>query len=77
MRRTTAVRSTVAAALVLTIGLGGLAACSSSSASSKSTASASATAGSTAAATAAATASPADFAAVDKITVMSLVAVFR
>ena len=68
MRRTTAVRSAVAAALALTIGLGGLAACSGNS-SAKSTASPSATSAPTAAATGAATASPADFAAVDKITV--------
>lgn len=67
MRRTTAVRSAVAAALALTIGLGGLAACSGNS-SAKSTASPSASASSSAAA-GAATASPADFAAVDKITV--------
>jgi len=68
VRRTTAVRSAVAAALALTIGLGGLAACSGNS-SAKSTASPSATSAPTAAATGAATASPADFAAVDKITV--------
>ena len=73
MRRTTAVRSTVAAALVLMIGLGGLAACTGGGSTAKSTSSPSATAAAAPTATAAATASPADFAAVDKITVAGAV----
>ena len=69
MRRTTAVRSAVAGALVLTIGLSGLAACSGGGSTSAATTSPPASATSSAAPTAAATASAADVAAVGKITV--------